>query len=92
MPNLQVELDGLGELRKTAKVALAMKLSRKVAEVTLYREGVAVQTWHDVDAVAWHETIHAPAAYLFAARDGNGRMMTSAIGYEPEGTRNRAAP
>jgi hypothetical protein len=92
MGDLAVQLDGLGEVRRSNKVALAMKLSRKVAEVTLYREGVAVQTWHDVDAVAWHETIHAPAAYLFAARDGNGRMMTSAIWYEPEGTRNRAAP
>jgi hypothetical protein len=60
-----------------------MKLSRKLAEVTLYREGVAVQTWRDVDVVEWHETIRAPAAYVFAARDGNGRMMTSAIWYEP---------
>jgi hypothetical protein len=92
MSDLGVQLDGLGEVRHTSKVALAMKLSRKVAEVTLYREGVAVQTWHDADAVEWHETIHTPAAYVFAARDGNGRMMTSAIWYEPEGTRNRAAP
>jgi len=83
MPNLQVELDGLGEVRKTAKVALAMKLSRKVAEVTLYREGVPVQTWRDVDAVAWSESLRAPAAYVFGARDGAGRMLTSAIWYEP---------
>jgi len=83
MPGLRVQLDGLGEVRRTRDVALAMKLSRKVAEVTLYREGVAVQTWHDVDCVEWAETIRAPAAYVFAARDGAGRMMTSAIWYEP---------
>jgi hypothetical protein len=92
MAGLGVQLDGLGEVRRTSKVTLAMKLSRKLSEVTLYREGVAVQTWHDVDAVEWTETLCAPAAYVFAARDGGGRMMTSAIWYEPEGTRNRAAP
>ena len=83
MPRIGVELDGLGEVRRTAKVALALKLSRKVGEVTLYREGVAVQRWRDVDAVEWRETLAAPAAYVFAARDGGGRMMTSAIWYEP---------
>ena len=83
MPRIGVTLDGLGEVRRTGDVALAMKLSRKVGEVTLYREGVAVQTWHDVDAVEWRETIQAPAAYVFGARDGGGRLMTSAIWYEP---------
>jgi hypothetical protein len=42
-----------------------------------------VQTWHDVDAVEWNETIDAPAAYVFGARDGEARLMTSAIWYEP---------
>ncbi|HWE28552.1 MAG TPA: hypothetical protein VHB97_11150 [Polyangia bacterium] len=83
MPRLTVALDGLGEVRRTRDVHLAMKLSRKVGEVTLYREGVPVKTWQDVDAVAWDETIAAPAAYVFGARDGGGRMMTSAIWYEP---------
>jgi hypothetical protein len=83
LPGLGVTLDGLGEVRKTGDVKLKLKLSRKLAEVTLYREGVAVQTWHDVDAVEWAERIGAPAAYVFAGRDGAGRMMTSAIWYEP---------
>ena len=83
LPKLTVALDGLGELRRTRDVRLALKLSRKLAEVTLYREGVAVQTWQNVDAVEWSETLTAPAAYVFAARDGAGRMMTSAIWYEP---------
>ena len=80
---LRVSVDGLGEVRHTADVALAMKLSRRVGEVTLWREGVAVKTWHDVDAVEWSETLHAPAAYVFGVRDGAGRLLTSAIWYEP---------
>jgi len=83
LPDLGVTLDGLGEVRKTGEVKLKLKLSRKLAEVTLYREGVAVQTWHEVDTVEWSESISAPAAYLFAGRDGAARMMTSAIWYEP---------
>ena len=50
LPKLTVTLDGLGEVRRTRDVRLAMKLSRKLAEVTLYREGVAVKTWQNVDA------------------------------------------
>jgi len=83
LPKLTVTLDGLGEVRRTRDVKLAMKLSRKLAEVTLYREGVPVKTWQNVDQVAWTETLMTPAAYVFAARDGSGRMMTSAVWYEP---------
>jgi hypothetical protein len=83
LPGLEVSVDGLGEVRKTGAVQLSMKLSRKLAEVTLYREGTPVQTWHDVDAVEWSETITAPAAYVFGARQGAGRLLTSAIWYEP---------
>jgi hypothetical protein len=83
MPKLGVAVDGLGEVRRTRQVHLAMKTSRKLAEVTLYREGVAVKTWQNVDEVAYDETLTKPAAYVFAARDGVGRMMTSAIWYEP---------
>ncbi|HEX6837333.1 MAG TPA: hypothetical protein VF334_12215 [Polyangia bacterium] len=83
LPGLHVDVDGLGEVRHSRDVKLAMKLSRKLAEVTLYREGVAVKTWHDVDAVTWSETIAKPAAYVFGARDGGGKLMTSAIWYEP---------
>ena len=57
LPKLTVTLDGLGEVRRTRDVKLAMKLSRKLAEVTLYREGVAVKTWQDVDAAEWQETL-----------------------------------
>jgi hypothetical protein len=83
LPKLRVDEPGLGEVRRTGAVALSLTLSRKLADVTLYREGVAVQTWHDVDAVEWNETIDAPAAYVFGARDGEARLMTSAIWYEP---------
>ena len=83
LPGLRVQLDGLGEVKKASQVQLAMKLSRKLAEVTLYRDGVAVHSWHDVDTVEWAETIGAPAAYVFAGRDGAARMMASAIWYEP---------
>jgi hypothetical protein len=84
LPDLKITVDGLGETRHTREVRLTMKLSRKLSEVTLYREGTAVQVWHDVDEVTWTETIGSPAAYLFGARDGaTGRLMTSAIWYEP---------
>jgi hypothetical protein len=84
LPGLRVAVDGLGEVRRSREVNLRLSVSRPLDEVTLYREGVAVQTWHNVDAVEWHETIAAPAAYLFGARDGNGRLLTSAIWYEPQ--------
>lgn len=84
LPGVRVTVDGLGQVRRTRDVKLTIKLSRRMAEVTLYREGVAVQTWHDVDAVEWAETIGAPAAYLFGARDGAARLLTSAIWYEPQ--------
>jgi hypothetical protein len=83
LPKLRVTVDGLGEVRHTRAVHLLLTLSRKLDEVTLYREGTPVRTWHDVDKIEWNETIDAPAAYLFGARDGRGRMLTSAIWYEP---------
>ncbi len=83
MKDLTVELSGLGEVKKSGDVALKLTLSRKVGEVTLYREGTAVQTWQDVDHVEWKETVSRPTAYVFGARDGAGRMLTSAVWYEP---------
>jgi hypothetical protein len=84
LPNLIVALEGLGEVRHTREVHLALKLSRRLGEVTLYREGTPLQTWHDADAIDFAETIAAPTAYVFGARDGSGRMLTSAIWYEPK--------
>ena len=81
--DLTVELPGLGEIKKTGDVALKLTLSRKLAEVTLYREGTAVRSWHDVSEVEWQETVSTKTAYVFSARDGNGRLLTSAIWYEP---------
>ncbi|HWE29868.1 MAG TPA: hypothetical protein VHB97_17780 [Polyangia bacterium] len=84
LPNLTVTLAGLGETRHTREVHLALALSRPLGEVTLYREGVAVQTWHDTATIDFAETIATPAAYVFGARDGaTGRLLTSAIWYEP---------
>jgi hypothetical protein len=84
LPGLTMALDGLGEVRHTSDVRLALKLSRKLEEVTLYREGLPVQTWHDADRVDFAETIAGPAAYVFGARDGAGRLLTSAVWYEPK--------
>ena len=83
LPGLHVAVDGLGEVRHSRQVRLSLTLSRKLDQVTLYREGAPVRTWHDVDRVEWQETIDAPAAYVFGARDGRGRLLTSAIWYEP---------
>jgi hypothetical protein len=83
MPNLTLTLEGLGEVRKTGDVHLELDLSRKLAEVTLYREGAPVATWHNVDHVEYSEKLSSPATYVFGARDGNGRLLTSAIWYQP---------
>jgi hypothetical protein len=83
MTDLRVELDGLGEIRHRGDVALHLRLSRKVGEVTLYREGEAVQSWRNVREVDWVESETQPTAYLFSVRDGEGRLTTSAIWYEP---------
>jgi hypothetical protein len=84
LPGIEISVDGLGEVRRSADARLSLRASRKLAELTLYREGVPVQTWKDADHVEWHETIDKPTAYVFGARDGNGRMLTSAIWYEPK--------
>src|SRR4030095_16730153 len=68
LPKLTVAVDGLGEVRRSGDVHLTMRLSRKMAEVTLYREGTAVQTWHDVDSVEWSETLATQAGSEFGAR------------------------
>ncbi|HEY7954994.1 MAG TPA: hypothetical protein VII38_06855 [Polyangia bacterium] len=80
---LGVECPGLGEVKHTHSVALALTLSRPVAEITLYREGAQVRSWKDARAAEWHETIDKPAAYVFGVRDPKGRLTTSAIWYEP---------
>jgi hypothetical protein len=81
---LTAELPGLGEIKRTGDVALRLTLSRKVSEVTLYREGTAVRSWQDVDHVEWNETVSQPTAYVFSARDGATRLLTSAVWYEPK--------
>jgi hypothetical protein len=83
LPNLRVEVPGVGEVRPARQVALSMSLSRRVEEVTLYREGAAVRTWRNVSDVEFAEHIDRPSAYVFAVRDGHGRLLTSAIWYEP---------
>jgi predicted metal-dependent phosphoesterase TrpH len=83
LPHLAVACPGLGEVRHTRAVALSLSLSRRMAEVTLYREGVPVRTWHNVREVSWSETVRAPTAYVFGARDGAARLTTSAIWFEP---------
>jgi hypothetical protein len=83
MGDLRVDLDGVGEIRHHGDVALRLRLSRKVGEVTLYREGEAVQSWRNVREVEFSESVTQPTAYVFSVRDGEGRLTTSAIWYEP---------
>src|SRR5689334_19699920 len=45
LPRLGVECEGLGEVHHSADARLRLALTRPVQEVTLYREGVRVQTW-----------------------------------------------
>ncbi len=42
-----------------------------------------MRTWTDTDEVSWREHIDRPAAYVFGVKDGHGRLMTSAVWYEP---------
>ncbi len=80
---LTVECAGLGEVFPTGEVSLSLSLSRKLQEVTLYREGQPVRSWTDVSEVDFKETVTRPTAYVWGARDGAGRMQTSAIWFEP---------
>jgi hypothetical protein len=83
MPQLEIECAGLGEVHHSGDVKLHFKVPRKLAEVTLYREGLPVRSWQNVSEVDWQETVTRPTAYVFGARDGAGRLTTSAIWYEP---------
>lgn len=87
MRGVTVDLPGLGEVRASAAVRLRCAIhlpgGRPVAEITLYREGEPVRTWHGVSTVEYAEDLTAPAAYVFGARDGAGRMLSSAIWYQP---------
>src|SRR5262249_43279126 len=84
LPNLRLECVGLGEVKRSSDVGLKLTLSRKVQEVTLYKEGVPLRRWTEVSEVAWTEHIDRPAAYVFGVRDGHGRLLTSAIWYQPK--------
>lgn len=83
MRDLSFDLPGLGEVRHGAEVELRLRLSRKVASITLYREGEPVHTWSDTAAVEWRERVKRPTAYVFGGRDGLERFMTSALWQEP---------
>ncbi len=83
LPKLGVECRGLGEVRATGDVELKIEFSRPLGEVTLYREGSPVRSWHDVSDAEWKETVTQPTAYVWTARDGSGRLTTSAIWFEP---------
>jgi hypothetical protein len=83
LAEVTLAVDGLGEVRPSSDVRLSLKLSRKLAEVTLYRDGVPIKTWHNADTIDWTEKLSQPAAYVFGARDGAARLLTSAIWYEP---------
>lgn|GEM_PF-3589765 len=73
----------VGDVHKTGEVSMQIHFKRKLHEVTLYKEGVAQKTWNDVDSASWTETVTTPTAYVFGARDGAGRLLTSATWYEP---------
>ena len=81
--DLTVEVPGLGEVRRGARAVLRLRLSRALAEVTLYREGQVVRTWQRAAEVTHEEAVSRPCAYVFGARDGAGRLLTSALWYEP---------
>jgi hypothetical protein len=82
LPHLRVECDHLGEVQTDRNVDLQFTLSRPVAEITLYKEGVAVKTWTHASEASWKEKLDRPAAYVFGVRDGSGRLLTSAIWYK----------
>ena len=78
-----VDAPSVGQVHKSGAVALHIQFGRKLHEVVLYKEGVVAQTWNDVDSASWTETVTEPTAYVFGARDGGGRLLTSATWYEP---------
>ncbi|MSP60384.1 MAG: hypothetical protein EXR72_08590 [Myxococcales bacterium] len=83
LADLPIECPGMGAVHRTAAVRVRLGLGRPVGEVTLYREGEAVRTWQGVAQVEWSEEITARTAYVFAVRDGIGRLLTSAIWFDP---------
>lgn len=83
LPGLALACDGIGEVRHSSTVKLTIDLGRNVSEIVLYREGEPIRTFTGASAASFEETIARPAAYVFAARDGGGRLLTSAIWYEP---------
>ncbi len=83
MDGLAIDCPGLGEVRRSPSVKLHLALGRVVREIVLYREGQPVKRWENVASVDFHEEIAQPAAYVFAARDGFGRLLTSAVWYDP---------
>jgi len=85
MRGLRADLDGLGEVKRTGDVELHLKLSRAVGEIVLYKDGKEAQRWSRAAEARFAEKITTPVAYVFAARDGAGRLLTSAIWYEPDG-------
>ena len=77
----------LGQVVRSQHAIVALRLSRPVARIVLYREGDPVRVWRDAESVEFEEELRRPAAYVFGATDDssgeNGRLLTSAIWYEP---------
>jgi hypothetical protein len=84
MRGIKAELPGLGEVKRTGEVDLHLQLSRAVGEIVLYKEGKELRRWSRASDASFSETITRSAAYVFAARDGAGRLMTSAVWFEPQ--------
>jgi hypothetical protein len=84
MRGIKAELPGLGEVKHTGAVELHLTLSRPVGEIVLFKEGQEVRRWSHASEVHFDETITHSAAYVFAVRDGGGRLMTSAVWFEPQ--------
>jgi len=81
--DLRLTCAQLGQTLHTGDVDLLLECSRKVAKITLYREGRTVKTWTDTDRAEFKETITDNAAYAWRINDGRGRAYSSAIWYEP---------
>lgn len=85
LKDLRVACDALGTVHRSRQVAIRLHLDRPVDQVRLWREGIIIREWRDVQEVLFKEEINAPASYSFSIVENGRRAQTSGIWYEPGG-------
>jgi hypothetical protein len=82
--DLRLRCPQLGRTIRSGDVSLSLTCSRRVQRIDLLREGKEAKHWTDTDRAEFDEVVSRNTAYAWRVLDGEGRVFSSAIWYEPK--------